>query len=86
MMQNDNDAEDTYSHSHTGTHNLFIPLCVTDGSYYVDDIEVSRLNKLDIHRFRKKNIGFVFQHFCIVYYSCTVFIFLGINIPHYTLF
>ena len=38
---------------------------VTDGSYYVDDIEVSRLNKLDIHRFRKKNIGFVFQHFAL---------------------
>jgi hypothetical protein len=28
-MQNDNDAEDTYSHSHTGTHNLFIPLRTT---------------------------------------------------------
>jgi hypothetical protein len=28
-MQNDNDAEDTYSHSHTGTHNLFIPLGTT---------------------------------------------------------
>ena len=41
---------------------------VTDGSYYVDDIEVSRLNKLDIHRFRKKNIGFVFQHFALMYY------------------
>ena len=38
---------------------------VTDGSYYVDDIEVSRLNKLDIHRFRKKNIGFVFLHFAL---------------------
>ena len=41
---------------------------VTDGSYYVDDIEVSRLNKLDIHRFRKKNIGFVFQHFALMDY------------------
>lgn len=41
---------------------------VTDGSYYVDDIEVSRLNKLDIHRFRKKNIGFVFQHFVLMDY------------------
>ena len=41
---------------------------VTDGSYYVDDIEVSRLNKLDIHRFRKKNIGFVFQHFTLMDY------------------
>jgi hypothetical protein len=30
MMQNDNDAEDTYSHSHTGTHNLFIPLGTTE--------------------------------------------------------
>jgi hypothetical protein len=29
MMQNDNDAEDTYSHSHTGTHNLCIPLGMT---------------------------------------------------------
>jgi hypothetical protein len=29
MMQNDNDAEDTYSHSHTGTHNLCIPLGTT---------------------------------------------------------
>jgi hypothetical protein len=29
MMQNDNDAEDTYSHSRTGTHNLFIPLGTT---------------------------------------------------------
>ena len=29
---------------------------VTDGSYYVDDIEVSRLNKSDIHRFRKKTL------------------------------
>ena len=42
---------------------------VTDGSYYVDDIEVSRLNKLDIHRFRKKNIGFVFQHFALMDYT-----------------
>ena len=41
---------------------------VTDGSYYVDDIEVSRLNKSDIHRFRKKNIGFVFQHFALMDY------------------
>ena len=41
---------------------------VTDGSYYVDDIEVSRLNKSDIHRFRKKNIGFVFQHFELMDY------------------
>ena len=41
---------------------------VTDGSYYVDDIEVSRLNKLDIHRFRKKNIGFVFQNFALMDY------------------
>ena len=41
---------------------------VTDGSYYVDDIEVSRLNKLDIHRFRKKNIGFVFKHFALMDY------------------
>ena len=41
---------------------------VTDGSYYVDDIEVSRLNKLDIHRFRKKNIGFVFLHFALMDY------------------
>lgn len=41
---------------------------VTDGSYYVDDIEVSRLNKSDIHRFRKKNIGFVFQHFVLMDY------------------
>lgn len=41
---------------------------VTDGSYYVDDIEVSRLNKLDIHRFRKKNIRFVFQHFALMDY------------------
>jgi hypothetical protein len=29
MMQNDNDATDTYSHSHTGTHNLCIPLGTT---------------------------------------------------------
>ena len=42
---------------------------VTDGSYYVDDIEVSRLNKSDIHRFRKKNIGFVFQHFALMAYE-----------------
>ena len=41
---------------------------VTDGSYYVDDIEVSRLNKSDIHRFRKNNIGFVFQHFALMDY------------------
>ena len=41
---------------------------VTDGSYYVDDIEVSRLNKLDILRFRKKNIGFVFPHFALMDY------------------
>ena len=41
---------------------------VTDGSYYVDDIEVSRLNKSDIHRFRKKNIGFVFQQFALMDY------------------
>ena len=41
---------------------------VTDGSYYVDDIEVSRLNKSDIHRFRKKNIGFVFQYFALMDY------------------
>ena len=27
---------------------------VTDGSYYVDDIEVSRLNKLDIHRLERR--------------------------------
>ena len=46
---------------------------VTDGSYYVDDIEVSRLNKLDIHRFRKERtrlrkgvIGFVFQSFNLI--------------------
>jgi hypothetical protein len=30
MMQNDNDAEDTHSHSHTGTHNLYIPLGTTE--------------------------------------------------------
>lgn len=41
---------------------------VTDGHYYVDDKEITRLKKSDIHKFRKKNIGFVFQHFALMDY------------------
>jgi hypothetical protein len=29
MMQNDNDAEDTHPHIHTGIHKLYIPLGTT---------------------------------------------------------
>jgi hypothetical protein len=29
MMQNDNDAEDTYPHTHTGIHKLYILLGTT---------------------------------------------------------
>jgi hypothetical protein len=29
MMQNDEDAEDTQPHAHTGTHKLYIPLGTT---------------------------------------------------------
>lgn len=43
---------------------------LTEGRYFVDDIEISKLNKSDTHKFRKKNIGFVFQHFALMdYYS-----------------
>ncbi len=41
---------------------------VTEGKYYVNDIEVSALNKSDTHKFRKENIGFVFQHFALMDY------------------
>jgi len=41
---------------------------VTEGTYKVDDIEVSALNKSDTHKFRKENIGFVFQHFALMDY------------------
>ena len=41
---------------------------VTDGHYYVDDVEVSKLNKSKTHEFRKKNIGFIFQHFALMDY------------------
>lgn len=40
----------------------------TEGNYIVDDIKVSELNKSDMHDFRKKNIGFVFQHFALMDY------------------
>lgn len=40
----------------------------TEGKYYVDDVEVTGLKKSDIHKFRKKNIGFVFQHFALMDY------------------
>lgn len=40
----------------------------TEGSYYVNNIEVSKLNKSDTHKFRKQNIGFVFQHFALMDY------------------
>ena len=41
---------------------------VTEGRYYVDDVEITKLNKSDMHKFRKKNIGFVFQHFALMDY------------------
>lgn len=41
---------------------------ITEGTYKVDDIEVSALNKSDTHKFRKENIGFVFQHFALMDY------------------
>lgn len=41
---------------------------LTEGTYKVDDIEVSALNKSDTHKFRKENIGFVFQHFALMDY------------------
>lgn len=41
---------------------------VTEGKYYVNDIDVSALNKSDTHKFRKENIGFVFQHFALMDY------------------
>lgn len=40
----------------------------TEGKYYVDDIEVSMLKKSQRDSFRKKNIGFVFQHFALMDY------------------
>lgn len=40
----------------------------TQGSLYVDDIEVSSLKKSELHTFRKNNIGFVFQHFALMDY------------------
>ena len=40
----------------------------TEGNYIVDDIKLSELNKSDMHDFRKKNIGFVFQHFALMDY------------------
>ena len=40
----------------------------TEGNYIVNDIKVSELNKSDMHDFRKKNIGFVFQHFALMDY------------------
>lgn len=40
----------------------------TEGKYYVDDVEVSMLKKSQRDSFRKKNIGFVFQHFALMDY------------------
>lgn len=40
----------------------------TEGKYYVDDVEVSLLKKSQRDSFRKKNIGFVFQHFALMDY------------------
>lgn len=40
----------------------------TEGTYKVDDINISNLSKSDIHNFRKNNIGFVFQHFALMDY------------------
>ena len=41
----------------------------TEGKYYVDDVEVSMLKKSQRDSFRKKNIGFVFQHFALMGYD-----------------
>ena len=39
---------------------------VTDGQYCCGDIEVSNLKTSKLHRFRKENIGFVFQQFALM--------------------
>lgn len=41
---------------------------LTSGSYYVNDIQIDKLNKSEKHKFRKNNIGFIFQHFALMDY------------------
>ncbi len=43
----------------------------TEGKYYVDEVEVSSLKKSQLDSFRKKHIGFVFQHFALMDYYTT---------------
>lgn len=40
----------------------------TSGDYYMDEIKVNGLSSADLNVFRKKNIGFVFQHFALMDY------------------
>lgn len=40
----------------------------TSGDYYMDEIKVSSLSGADMNAFRRKNIGFVFQHFALMDY------------------
>ena len=39
---------------------------LTEGQYMYDDIEVNRLKKYDLDKFRKEHISFVFQHFALM--------------------
>lgn len=39
---------------------------LTEGQYMYDDIEVNRLQKYDLDKFRKEHISFVFQHFALM--------------------
>lgn len=39
---------------------------VTEGSYRMEGIEVSALDSLALHRFRKAHVGFVFQNFALI--------------------
>lgn len=36
------------------------------GNYYFDQFEVTKMNRQEIHAFRKQNIGFVFQNFALI--------------------
>lgn len=38
----------------------------TSGDYYFDDTNVSKLSMSQLHKFRKNNISFVFQHFALM--------------------
>ena len=38
----------------------------TDGNYYFDGTNVSNYNMAQLHQFRKKHVGFVFQNFALI--------------------